>query len=142
MKRFLTRLLTDAISTLIGSLFRRRPRDLDEEAVQTGAIYEGVCRRVIDGDSLYISGVGQQIRLWGVDAPEVDEAGYRAATKTLKRLAHRKVLRVEEVTRDKYGRIVGRCFLDDGSEINRMMIASGTTDEYCRFTKGYYGTCD
>ncbi len=142
MKRLLTRLLTDAISTLIGSLFRRKSRDYDEKERQEGAVFQGVCRRVIDGDSLYISGVGQQIRLWGVDAPEVDEAGYRAATKTLKRLAHRKILRVEEVTRDKYGRIVGRCFLDDGVEINRLMIVSGTADEYCRFTKGYYGTCD
>ena len=98
----------------------------------------GRVRHVVDGDSLYIEGVEPQIRLWGVDAPETDEPGYDAATQMLTRLAYGKDVRCEQVEIDKYGRIVGRCFLGDGREINRMMIESGAAKEYLRFTDGYY----
>ena len=52
-----------------------------------GDTITGVVRHVVDGDSLYIEGVEPQIRLWGVDAPERDEEGYKAATDALTRLA-------------------------------------------------------
>ena len=34
---------------------------------------------------------------------------------------------------DRYGRIVGQCFLPDGRDITAAMIASGTAREFCRY---------
>jgi len=109
----------------------------------TGSVPEtpalsGSVRHVVDGDSLYMNGHEPQIRLWGVDAPERDEAGFQAATDALHRLAEGKQLTCQQIDRDQYGRTVARCFLSDGQEINRMMIESGTATEYLRFSRGFY----
>lgn len=94
--------------------------------------------RTDDGDSLYVRGRKQQVRLWGVDAPERDAAGFERATAMLSRLAQGQRITCREVDQDRYGRSVARCFLPDGREINRLMIESGTTREYRHFTKGFY----
>ena len=96
----------------------------------------------------YIEGHKKQIRLWGVDAPETHEAGYDRAKKKLLKLAKGEQLSCEVKDIDKYGRTVARCFqtntagvMQRRQEINKMMIVSGSTKEYCRFTKGFYGYC-
>ena len=96
---------------------------------------------VIDGDTVVLEGADARLRLWGVDAPEKDEKGYLAARNALYRMVQGKRITFIELDRDKYGRIVGRVFLKNGREVNRMMIESGTAREYCRFSKGFYGTC-
>lgn len=122
----------------------------------------GLARYVVDGDSLYLAGEKRQIRLWGVDAPERDEAGFDAARSVLKKLAFNKRLQCWQQDIDRYGRIVARCWpisdksnsddqsdaaqaddklLDKSLEINRLMIKSSSATEYCFFTDGYYGFC-
>jgi len=103
-----------------------------------GRTVQGKVIRVVDGDSLYISGHTPQIRLWGVDAPERRQAGFHAATKELKYLAYGVQLRCAVIDIDRYGRTVGRCFLPDGRDLSKAMIESGTAREYTHFTKGYY----
>lgn len=105
-------------------------------------VHSGVVRHVVDGDSLYLRGEDVQIRLFGVDAPEMDEVGYAASKEFLRRLAQQQRLICRELTRDKYARIIARCFLDDGRELNRLMLAAPHTREYCRFSKNAYGQCD
>lgn len=104
-------------------------------------VWEGRVTRVVDGDSLYLENHKTQIRLFGVDAPERQESGYQQATDTLFGIAFGKLLTCTHIDEDKYGRFVGRCFLEDGREINQVMISSGTTTEYCRFSKGIYNGC-
>ena len=105
--------------------------------------WSGKVRHVVDGDSLYIAGVEPQIRLWGVDAPERDERGYQAAKDKLIDIAKGKRIGCETKDIDKYERIVGRCFiLATNLEINRVLIESGVSQEYCRFTRNFYQTCD
>ncbi len=111
------------------------------ETVDKSALHTGRCRHVVDGDSLYLQGTDPQIRLWGVDAPERDEAGYQQAKDALHALAKGKQLSCERVDIDKYQRIVARCYLPDGREINEAMLDSGLADEYCRFTRNHYGRC-
>ena len=106
--------------------------------ITTSPIYKARVRYVVDGDSLYLSGRKQQIRLWGVDAPERDESGFQAATDYLFSIAQGQRIECRQIDQDKYGRSVARCFLADGREINRLMIESGTTSEYFRFSKGFY----
>ncbi|MGB5325854.1 MAG: thermonuclease family protein, partial [Pseudomonadales bacterium] len=102
--------------------------------------------RVVDGDSLYLEGYRPQIRLWGVDAPERDEAGFAAARDALAALALQREIRCERVDIDKYRRLVARCVVDAGrfagTDINRALIERGVANEYCWFSKGYYGHCN
>ena len=95
-------------------------------------------KRVVDGDSLYLQGYQPQIRLWGVDAPERDEHGFKAATRQLSKIALKRSVTCQRVDTDRYGHTVARCFLKDGREINRLMIESGTATEYMRYSKGFY----
>ena len=140
MKRLVETIARDVLRVLLEDLFRRRPVQKPPPAAP-GAVVVGRCRKVVDGDSLWIRGVETQVRLWGVDAPETDEPGYDAARAFLARLVRDEDVRVEPVALDKYGRLLARCYLPDGREINRLMIESGTAREYCRFTDNHYGTC-
>ena len=106
--------------------------------ITTAPTYKARVRYVVDGDSLYLHGRSQQVRLWGVDAPESDERGFQAASDHLFSIAQGQRVTCRQIDRDKYGRSVARCFLADGRELNRLMIESGTAKEYHRFSKGFY----
>ncbi|MFV1654359.1 MULTISPECIES: thermonuclease family protein, partial [unclassified Phaeobacter] len=99
----------------------------------------GTVGYVFDGDTLRLRG-GQEsrLRLWGVDAPEKDEAGFQEAKIALESIALNRKITFIEIDQDRYGRTVARVFLSDGREVNRMMIESGTAKEYRRFSKGFY----
>ena len=97
--------------------------------------------RVVDGDTFKLSGQSQSIRVWGLDAPERNKAGGSAATAALKALISGQTLNCVVVDIDRYQRLVGQCFLPDGRDITAAMIMTGTATEYCRYSKGFYGTC-
>ena len=97
--------------------------------------------RVVDGDTFKLSGQAQSIRVWGLDAPERNQAGGSAATAALNALISGQTLSCVVVDIDRYQRLVGQCFLPDGRDITAAMIMTGTATEYCRYSKGYYGTC-
>ena len=97
--------------------------------------------RVVDGDTFKLSGQSQSIRVWGLDAPERNKAGGSAATAALNALISGQTLSCAVVDIDRYQRLVGQCFLPDGRDITAAMIMTGTATEYCRYSKGYYGTC-
>jgi len=109
-------------------------------AEDLGAI-EAPVSRVVDGDTFKLAGQSQSIRVWGLDAPERNKAGGSAATAALNGLISGKTLRCAVVDIDRYQRLVGQCFLPDGRDITAAMIMTGTATEYCRYSKGYYGTC-
>ena len=97
--------------------------------------------RVVDGDTFKLSGQSQSIRVWGLDAPERNKVGGSAATAALNALISGQTLSCVVVDIDRYQRLVGQCFLPDGRDITAAMIMTGTATEYCRYSKGYYGTC-
>ena len=73
--------------------------------------------RVVDGDTFWISSADERIRVWGLDAPEVDMPGGSPATATLTALISGQQLTCRQRDIDRYGRIVGQCFLPDGRDI-------------------------
>jgi micrococcal nuclease len=93
---------------------------------------EGEARvdHVVDGDTLWLTGIGK-VRLIGVDTPEVfgqAECFGREASEYAKRLLPagsrvRYELGVEE--RDRYGRALAYLWLADGRFVNRMLVARG-----------------
>lgn len=103
--------------------------------------FSGRVSRVIDGDTFRIAGMEQRIRVWGLDAPELSDPGGAAATQMLVSLIGNRPVRCKTRDIDRFGRIVGQCWLHDGRDMARAMIESGTASEFCRFSRNYYGTC-
>jgi micrococcal nuclease len=97
--------------------------------------------RVVDGDTFWISSQDERVRVWALDAPEVDMPGGSQATAALKRLISDQQLTRRQRDIDRFGRVVGECFQPDGRDITAAMLASGTAEEYFRFSGNYYGTC-
>ena len=98
-------------------------------------------KRITDGDTFRAHDLVPAIRIWGLDAPETDEAGGRAATQALSDLIEGQTLTCLIKDVDRYSRIVGQCFLENGLDIAAEMIRLGVAFEYCRYSGGYYGTC-
>lgn len=112
----------------------------EAQAEQAPAL-EARVSKIIDGDTFTLSGESRRIRVWGLDAPEWDHRGGSAATSTLRGLISGNRLRCSILDMDRYGRLVAQCFLPDGRDIAAEMIRSGAAREYCRYSRGYYGTC-
>ena len=110
------------------------------QAQQSSAL-EARVSKILDGDTFTLSGESRRIRVWGLDAPEWDQQGGSNATATLRSLIFGKTLRCNVLDIDRYGRLVGQCFLPDGRDIAAEMIRSGAATEYCRYSRGFYGNC-
>ncbi|MFT4015222.1 MAG: thermonuclease family protein [Paracoccus sp. (in: a-proteobacteria)] len=104
-------------------------------------VLEARVSKVLDGDTFTLSGHSRRIRVWGLDAPEWNRPGGSAATAAMRSLISGKTLQCRVRDMDRYGRYVGQCFLPDGRDIAAEMIRQGVATEYCRFSRGYYGTC-
>lgn len=102
---------------------------------------EAKVNKVLDGDTFTLSDQSRRIRVWGLDAPEWNHRGGSLATATLKKLISGKRLRCGVLDIDRYGRLVAQCFLPDGRDVASAMIQAGAATEYCRYSRGYYGTC-
>ena len=112
-----------------------------EAQAQQSSALEARVSKVVDGDTFTLSGESRRIRVWGLDAPEWDQSGGSTATATLSSLISGETLICNVLDIDRYGRLVGQCFLPDGRDIAAEMIRSGAATEYCRYSSGYYGTC-
>lgn len=104
-------------------------------------ILEARVSKVLDGDTFRLRGESRRIRVWGLDAPEWNHQGGSSATSTLRSLISGKRLRCAILDIDRYGRLVAQCLLPDGRDIAAEMIRSGAAGEFCRYSRGYYGTC-
>lgn len=88
-----------------------------------------------DGDTVTINaknGTWFKVRLWGIDAPELDQPGGKEAMLELIQLIGRKTVTVSVKDRDRYGRIVG-VITYRNRDINREMIQLG----YALYYKQY-----
>lgn len=94
---------------------------------------------VTDGDTLRSGDL--RVRLWGIDAPELDERGGSAAKETLIRIVSGQNLICEVKGTDRYRRIVARCELPDGRDIACEMVAAGMARDWPRYSGGAYAKC-
>ena len=117
------------------------PGDTAGAAADGAGTFGGRVTRVVDGDTFWISSASERIRVWGLDAPEVDMPGGSQATSALAALISGQQLTCRQRDIDRYGRIVGQCFLPDGRDITAAMIDSGTAQEFCRYSGNHYRTC-
>lgn len=99
---------------------------------------------VADGDTLTVAGV--TIRLFGIDAPELDQTcqkadGSRWACGRWSRDALRRVAGQGKVTCkgsqiDRYGRLLASCQAN-GGDIGRAMVRMGAAEAYRRYSAAY-----
>lgn len=93
---------------------------------------------VIDGDGLAFDG-DIRIRLFGLDAPEMDHPEGAISKDHLRRLIGGRAVKVVVKDQDKYGRLVGQVFDADGRDLNAAMVADGYARAYGSFSKAYVG---
>ena len=98
--------------------------------------------KVVDGDTIHIDidGKKETVRLIGINTPEtVDprrpvECFGKEASNKAKELLEGKKVRVEteasQGERDKYGRLLGYVFREDGLFINNYLVTEGYAYEY------------
>lgn len=91
---------------------------------------------VIDGDSLVIKKI--QVRLFGVDAPEINHPYGQKAKWALVSLCKGHVVRAEVTDQDDHGRTVAKCYLEDGRDISAEMVKMGLAIDWPKYSGGIY----
>jgi endonuclease YncB( thermonuclease family) len=91
---------------------------------------------VIDGDTLVIQ--KQELRLFGIDAPEFDHPYGKSAKSALIKLCNGHVIRAEIMDSDIHGRKVARCTLPDGRDLSAEMVKLGLAIDWRKFSGGVY----
>lgn len=91
---------------------------------------------VLDGDCLY---VGQtKIRLFGVDAPELNHPYGVKAKWALVNLCTGNLICAKSIATDWYGRRVARCTLPDGRDLSAEMVKQGLALDWPKYSCGRY----
>ena len=96
--------------------------------------WQGKVIFVLDGDSIKVlhNGREEEVRLYGIDSPEKDQAyGQKARDLTRALVAGRKV-EVQTKDVDSYGRTVGLVYVD-GSNLNEQIVRNGYAWVYPHF---------
>lgn len=91
--------------------------------------------RVKDGDSVIVrrrNGRLSEIRLAGIDAPELSQPGGRDAKAALKRLLNGREIRVDVTDRDRYNRLVAMLWTGQ-TFVNAEMARSGHAWAFARY---------
>lgn len=91
---------------------------------------------IVDGDSLVIRKT--QIRLFGVDAPELNHPYGQKAKWALVSLCKGQTVRAEVTATDDHGRTVARCYLEDGRDLSAEMVKIGLAIDWPKFSGGIY----
>lgn len=93
--------------------------------------------RVVDGDTLVVvdsGGARHRLRLWAIDAPESKQSFGEASRRHLAEHVGGKLVRVEVVNTDRYGRLVAVVYVGDENE-NLMQVQDGYAWHYAAYAK-------
>lgn len=100
------------------------------------AEHQGLVVSVHDGDTISILVDGQQqekIRLNEIDAPELAQPYGKASKQALSALVYRKTVTVNVDGVDRYGRTLGRVYLDK-MDVNAELVRIGAAWVYRRYS--------
>jgi endonuclease YncB( thermonuclease family) len=96
--------------------------------------WEGRVTRVLDGDSFRVmqGGTTATIRLYGIDCPEYDQRSGQEAKALTKALVQGKIVSIEPMDTDRYGRIVA-LVQSRGRLVNGELVRNGLAWVYPRY---------
>lgn len=117
---------------------KKQPKPFDASSAEQPSaqqVLEGSAY-VTDGDTIVINKT--QIRLFGVDAPELNHPYGQKAKWAMVRLCKGKKIRAEVTEEDAYGRVVARCYLPDGRDPSAEMVKQGLAIDWAKFSGGIY----
>lgn len=106
--------------------------------VAGGVFMTGKVVSVADGDTLTFltsGGETQKIRLYGVDSPELHQAGGQDAAEFARSLALFAKVQVTPIDTDQYGRSVSIVTLPDGRVLNEELVKNGQAWVYTAYCK-------
>lgn len=99
---------------------------------------------VVDGDTLDVG--GERVRLFGIDAPELDQTctwpdGRRWdcgkwSAREVRRLYDGRRALCERIETDRYGRTVARCRVE-GRDMGAVLVSSGLATAFLRYSNDY-----
>ncbi len=102
--------------------------------------------QVIDADTWDVGGT--RVRLFGIDAPELDQSCTRPngatwacgawATQQTRDRYSGQTAQCDAIDTDRYGRTVARCFVD-GQDVGAAMVADGLALAFGRYSQDYVG---
>ena len=105
------------------------------ENLRTKKIVEGPAY-VTDGDTITISKT--QVRLFGIDAPELNHPYGNKAKWALVKLCKGHKVRAKVTEKDHYGRTVAVCTLPDGRDLSAEMVKLGLAIDWSKYSGGAY----
>lgn len=91
---------------------------------------------VTDGDTITIKKT--QVRLYGIDAPEMNHPYGKKAKWAMMRLCKGHRIRAEITDVDEYGRTVAKCFLPDGRDLSGELVKQGLAIDWPKYSGGKY----
>jgi micrococcal nuclease len=96
-------------------------------------VFQGVVTHVTDGDSIWVrassGGAPVEVRLQGIDAPEICQAFGKAARDAMAGRVLRRPVAVNSRARDGYQRVLGRVTAD-GQDLGLWMVSRGYAWSY------------
>lgn len=90
---------------------------------------------VADRDTLTLHGDGNaqaRIRLHGIDAPERGQPFSQRAKQELSDLVFGKIVEIEDLGQDRYGRTIGRVFVGE-IDVGQRLVEQGLAWHYTRY---------
>lgn len=91
---------------------------------------------IVDGDTVIIRKT--QIRLFGIDAPELTHPYGKKAKWALVSLCKGQRVEAEVMETDAHGRTVAKCRLEDGRDLSAEMVKLGLAIDWPRYSNGVY----
>lgn len=91
---------------------------------------------VVDGDTIVIDRIN--VRLAGIDAPELDHPWGQRSKWALVALTRGKRVTAEVTGGLSYDRVVARCVLDDGRDLAAELVKQGLAIDWATYSGGYY----
>lgn len=91
---------------------------------------------VVDGDTIKIRNT--QIRLFGIDAPEMNHPFGKKAKWALVSMCKGQTVTAEILEADHFGRTVAKCTFDDGRDLSAEMVKIGLAIDWPKFSNGQY----
>ncbi|MFC4217165.1 thermonuclease family protein [Pseudophaeobacter arcticus] len=95
---------------------------------------------VTDGDTITIQKT--QVRLYGIDAPELHHPYGKKAKWAMVHLCKGHRIRAEITDEDEYGRTVAKCFLPDGRDLSEELVKQGLAIDWPKFSGGNYSNLE
>lgn len=91
---------------------------------------------IIDGDTYDIVKNKQKIRIRidAIDAPERGMAYYKISKNHLSKLIFGKLVTIKEISKDWHGRIVGKTYLSNKTDVSAEMLKNGMAWHYKKYS--------